>query len=59
MIGLLKNGCHITYGVREYVVDTAADVENLPKDCTMGSTAFVIASGEVYMFNGKKEWVKI
>lgn len=59
MIGIMKNSGHVTYGLKEYVVDSEDDVKLLPLDGVMGSSAFVIETGEVYMLNGKKEWVKI
>lgn len=59
MIGIMKNGGHTTYGLKEYVVDSTEDINSLPLDGVMGSTAFVIETGDVYMLNGKKEWVKI
>lgn len=60
MVQITKNGCHITYGVKEFVLDNESDVSKLPVEgCTMGSTAFIIETGNVYMLNGQKEWVKI
>ena len=59
MVGIRKTNGHVTYNLKEFVVDTEADIELLPLDCAMGSSAFVINTGEVYMLNGKKEWVKI
>lgn len=59
MIGIMKTSGHVTYGLKEYVVDSTEDVAKLPLDGVMGSTAFVIDTGDVYMLNGKKEWVKI
>ena len=59
MIGIMKNSGHITYGLKEYVVDSESDIDLLPIDGVMGSSAFVIETGNVYMLNGKKEWVKI
>jgi hypothetical protein len=59
MIGIMKNGGHTAYGLKEYVVDSPSDIDLLPLDGVMGSSAFVIETGEVYMLNGKKEWVKI
>ena len=48
------------YGLKHYVVDAAADLPDLPIDLVwVGSTAYVIATGDTYMFNGNKEWVKI
>jgi hypothetical protein len=59
MIGITKTSGHVTYNLKEYVVDTTEEVNLLPLDGVMGSTAFVIETGDVYMLNGKKEWVKI
>lgn len=59
MVGIMKTNGHVTYNLKEFVVDTEADIKLLPLDCAMGSTAFVINTGDVYMLNGKKEWVKI
>lgn len=40
----------------EYICDTDADFENLPKACT-GSSALSIQSGKVRMVNTQGEWV--
>ena len=39
----------------EYVCDTDADIENLPKSYP-GSTAMVVESGKIYMVNASGEW---
>lgn len=59
MVGIMKNGGRVTYDLNEYVVDAESDIELLPRNVAMGSTAFVIETGNVYMMNSKKEWVKI
>ena len=41
---------------REFIVDTDADFENLPKACT-GSAAISLASGNVRVVNTSGEWV--
>jgi hypothetical protein len=46
------------YGVKHFVVDDKSDLELLRKDLLfMGSTAYVIASGEKYIVNGYKQWI--
>ena len=40
---------------RDYIVDTEADVANLPQCCT-GSSALVVESGAVYMVNASGVW---
>lgn len=47
------------YGIQKYIIDDANDITNLPKECAPGSTAFCIATSEVYMRNSAGEWVKV
>ena len=47
------------YGVNEYVCDTTEDVKKLPTGCAPGSTAYDIETGDVYILNGLKKWVKM
>lgn len=45
------------YGVKHFVVDEKSDLDLLRKDLLyMGSTAYVIASGETYIVDGNKNW---
>lgn len=46
------------YGLKEFVVDTAADLAAIPP-CIQGSVALDISTSEVYMKNGDGEWVKL
>lgn len=39
----------------DYIVDTEADVANLPK-CSTGSSALVVESGAIYMVNASGVW---
>jgi hypothetical protein len=59
MVGIMKQNGQSTYNLMEYVVDTEDDIKSLPREVAMGSTAFIIKTGDVVMLNGKKEWVKI
>lgn len=59
MIGITKDAGKVTYGLKEYVVDTVAEVDLLPTNCAMGSSAFIIETGDVYMLNGSGKWVQI
>lgn len=58
MIKLIANDGDKMYGIKEYVCDTPEDIKNLGS-CSMGSTCLVISTGEVYMINSEKEWVKL
>lgn len=56
----ISNSGKIHYAVKHYNCDQASDVQNLPVDGVwVGSTAYVIATGDTYMFNGDKRWVRI
>lgn len=59
MINLLSLNQQQTYGVKEFVLDSEADIASLPKDVVPGSTAIIISTSSVYMMNSKKEWVEI
>lgn len=59
MVTLLEQSGKTTYGLRKYILDTEADVKDLPKeDVLIGSTATVIDSGKEYVFSSqRKEWL--
>lgn len=41
---------------KEFIIDGKADIANLP-ECCVGSTALVVATGDVYVVNASGEWV--
>lgn len=43
---------------RDYICDTDADVASLPK-CRCGSSALVIATGDVHVVNPAGQWTKV
>ena len=45
--------------IREYICDSADDVEKLPTGAAPGSTAYVIETGDIYILSGLKKWVKM
>lgn len=45
------------YNVDEYAIDSSNDLKSLPQRSLMGSVALCIDTGEVYIKNGKKQWV--
>lgn len=59
MINTISNSGHTAFGLKDYVIDKKIDLQNLPIDVPMGSTAFCIEDGSVYMINGSGEWVEI
>lgn len=44
MINLLSQSGHQGYGIKEYVLDTPTDLDNLPVTDKAGSTAFIIST---------------
>jgi hypothetical protein len=58
MINVYSNSGDTAYGIREYVVDTVADIENLPKTkVELGSAALCLEDGNVYFYNpSKNRW---
>ena len=59
MIGQLSQSGHTRNGITEYVLDTEADLKDLPIDLPIGSVAFIIETGTLYMFNSKREWIEV
>lgn len=56
MITILKNGK--TYGINHFVADNKDDLKLLNSDLlTMGSTVYIISTGETFIVNSDKEWV--
>lgn len=46
----------------EFVFDEELDLDSLPTEeteCSIGSVALCIATGDVYMLNSLREWIKI
>lgn len=59
MVNLLSQSGHQGYGIKEYVLDTPADLDNLSVTDKMGSTAFIISTSQVYMINSEGEWTEL
>lgn len=58
-MAIMEQSGHTTYGLKTYVLDTPEDMDNLPVDDPMGSAAFVISTGAVYMLNSNGEWKEV
>lgn len=59
MITKTSQSGHTAYGLQEFIIDTVNDLNYLPVDVLMGSTAFCIEDSSVYMINSSGEWVEI
>lgn len=60
MYAIIKRDDNVTYNVNEYMCDTVADLDSLPK-CAPGSTAIILEEGNVTVFmkNTEGKWVKL
>ena len=58
---IIKNSGHTAYGLKEYVVDTLQELNELSVDDPQGSLATVINGGNLkyYMMNGNHEWKEV
>ena len=54
-INIYSNSGHTAYGIKEFVVDTINDLENLPLDCQLGSAALCLEDGKVYFYRPSKD----
>ena len=59
MINMSSQSGHTAYGLKEYILDTPEDLQDLPITDKAGSTAFIISTSQVYMINSKGEWKEI
>lgn len=51
-INLVGVNGHLTYGIKHFACKTNTDIQKLPKDVPIGSTARSISTSEDYMFDG-------
>ena len=56
-----SNGGKIAYGVKHYILDQKADLEELKLTTAIkpGTTVFIIETSKYYMLNSKYEWIEI
>ena len=55
----LSQSGHTGYGIKEFVIDTDDDKENLPIDVPMGSAALSIETGHVFILDSNEEWKEL
>lgn len=58
MFSIYEQSGHTAYGIKRFVCDTEADLQELSVDEKQGSSAYVIATGNIYFINSKGEWIK-
>ena len=54
---LVKQGGKVDYNYKEYYLDIASELSNIPVGaCCPGSVAYIIATQQVFILNNNKEW---
>lgn len=56
MYSLISNKGKVNYDIKKFVIDTAAEIADLPTDGAPGSMAFAIDTGAKYMLNSEHIW---
>ena len=55
---LNQSGRDTTYRM-DLLVDTTAEIQNLPKNIAIGSACLCLEDKNVYILNNAKEWVEV
>ena len=55
MITKIESG---QYGTGTFLVDTISEVSELPTKTGVGSAAWCLEDGKIYVLNGSREWVE-
>ena len=56
---ITSNGQNVAADVVQLVIDELADLEELPSDFGIGSTAICLENSSVYMLGNDKAWHKL
>lgn len=51
-----EEGGQVRGHIKTFVIDEVEDIQDLPDDTPIGSSALVIATSDVYMLNNEREW---
>ena len=60
---LVKQGNQYDYNYKEFFLDNISELDTVlstpkGKDASPGSVAFIIATGDVYILNSERQWIK-
>lgn len=56
---ITTNGQNVASDIAEIIIDTVADLENVPTDFGSGSSLLCLEDSSVYVLGIDKEWHKI
>ena len=59
MINIASQGGRTTPYLKEFIVDYISDIDKLPTDDPVGSTAFCIENSSAYILGGDRKWKEI
>ena len=56
MVTIMKNNNNVAYNVKEFIANSADELNSIPtQDLGAGSAALIVPAGDVYMYDGQ-EW---
>lgn len=59
MAYILRQGGRTDYNYKEFFLDTTEELSKIDvKSCSIGSVAYIISLGDVYILNSEKKWIK-
>jgi hypothetical protein len=59
MFNVTQNNNHVQYNIKEYVADSASDIESAPVvGIAPGSEIFCIENSKTYIFTPSGSWVE-
>ena len=53
---LYANDDNVAYGVKKFIVDTTADLAELPTNVTPGSSVLVTKTSKLFVLNNEHKW---
>lgn len=59
MYSIIRQNDNTSSYITEFIVDTEADIKDLPTSVDAGSSCLVANNGTVYILNNAKVWTKL
>lgn len=58
MITKIKENDNLTYGLCQFIIDSDAEIKDLPTDIAIHSIALSV-SGNYFILTGERKWVQL
>lgn len=59
MINVTSTSGHVTYGLKEFIVDTRSEIDSLPIDSVPGSSCLVLEDFSIWLMNSNNQWIEL